>query len=210
MTMVSQTQREQSSHHLDAALPHSIYVGKTCLADRWSRDSLMFNRYLTFTALATAAAICTTFGQSGAVSGTVRGADGKPAQAAQIRFEGKGRSNFTTTTDAHGKYAYKGLPPGLYKVSVLINGTPKSTVTVKTAAENARVDFDLKTSPAKSARHYVWVPSRTGSHMGGGWVEVDSSGNPMAGTLNVDQGGGQAVQNMQRNMATGKLPGSGP
>ena len=46
--------------------------------------------------------------------------------------------------------------------------------------------------------------------MGGGWVEVDSSGNPMAGTLNVDQGGGQAVQNMQRNMATGKLPGSGP
>src|SRR5205085_5808883 len=168
----------------------------------------MFNRHLTFAALATAAAICTTFGQSGAVSGTVRGADGKPAQAAQIRFEGKGRSNFTTTTDAHGKYAYKGLPPGLYKVSVLINGIPKSTVTVKTAAENARVDFDLKSSPAKSVKHYVWVPSRTGSHMGGGWVEVDSSGNPVAATLNVDQGSGPAVQNMQRNMGTGKLPGS--
>src|SRR5438067_13069663 len=170
----------------------------------------MFNRCLIFAALATTAAICTAFGQSGAVSGTVRGADGRPAQGAQIRFEGKERSTFTTTTDAHGKYAYKGLPPGLYKVSVFINGTPKSTVTVKTAAENARVDFDLKTSPAKSARHYAWVPSRTGSHMGGGWVEVDSSGNPVAGTLNVDQGSGQAVQNMQRNMGTGKLPGSGP
>jgi len=171
----------------------------------------MFNRHLTFTALATAAAICTAFGQSGVVSGTVRGADGKPAQAAQIRFEAKGRSNFTTTTDAHGKYAYKGLPPGLYKVSVLINGKPQSSATIKTAAENARVDFDLKSSPAKSVKHYVWVPSRTGSHMGGGWVEVDSGGSPVAGTLNVDQGSAQAVQNMQRNMGTGKLPvGSGP
>ena len=60
----------------------------------------MFNRYLTFAALATIAAICSAFGQSGVVSGTVRGADGRPAQGAQIRFEGKERSNFTTTTDA--------------------------------------------------------------------------------------------------------------
>ena len=153
----------------------------------------------------------TAFGQSGAVSGTVRGADGKPAQGAQIRLEGKERSNFTTTTDAHGKYAYKGLPPGIYKISVLINGTPKSSATVKTAATNARLDFDLKTSPGKSAKHYVWVPARTGSHMGGGWVEVDSNGNPVAGTSNIDQSSAQAVQDMQRNMGRGKLPGgSGP
>src|SRR5437762_14277661 len=171
----------------------------------------MFNRCLTLAALATTAAICTAFGQSGGVSGTVRGADGRPAQGAQIRFEGKERSNFATTTDAHGKYAYKGLPPGLYKISVLINGTPKSSVTIKTVTENARVDFDLKTSPAKSVKHYVWVPARTGSHMGGGWMEVDSNGNPVAGSANIDQGSAQAVQNMQRNMGTGKLPaGSGP
>ena len=171
----------------------------------------MFNRYLIFAALATTAAICTAFGESGVVSGTVRGADGRPAQGAQIRFEGKERSNFTTTTDAHGKYAYKGLPPGLYKISVLIDGTPKSSVTIKTAAENARVDFDLKTSPEKRVKHYVWVPARTGSHMGGGWVEVNSGGSPVAGTLNVDQGDDRAVQEMQRNTNTGKLPlGSGP
>ena len=167
----------------------------------------MFNRCLTFAALATTAAICTAFGQSGAVSG----ADGRPAQGAQIRFEGKERSNFTTTTDAHGKYAYKGLPPGLYKISVLINGTPKSSVTIKTVTENARVDFDLKTSPAKRVKHYVWVPARTGSHMGGGWVEVDTSGSAVVGTLNVDQDSAQAVQEIQRNTNTGKLPlGSGP
>jgi Carboxypeptidase regulatory-like domain len=167
----------------------------------------MFNRCLTLAALATTAAICTAFGQSGAVSG----ADGRPAQGAQIRFEGKERSNFTTTTDAHGKYAYKGLPPGLYKISVLINGNPKSSVTIKTVTENARVDFDLKTSPAKRVKHYVWVPPRTGSHMGGGWVEVDSSGSAVAGTLNVDQDSAQVVQEMQRNTNTGKPPlGSGP
>jgi hypothetical protein len=171
----------------------------------------MFNRYLTFAALVTTAAICTAFGESGVISGTVRGADGKPAQGAQIRFEGKERSNFTTTTDAHGKYAYKGLPLGLYRISVLIGGTPKSSVTIKSAAQNARVDFDLKTSPAKQVKHYVWVPARTGSHMGGGWVEVNSSGSPVAGTLNVDQGDARTVQEMQRNTSTGRLPfGSGP
>src|SRR5206468_11646625 len=104
----------------------------------------MFNRCLTLAALATTAAICTAFGQSGAVSGTVRGADGRPTQGAQIRFEGKERSNFTTTTDAHGKYAYKGLPPGLYKISVLINGTPKSSVNIKTETENAPAALDIK------------------------------------------------------------------
>src|SRR5438874_12290904 len=171
----------------------------------------MFNRCLTLAALATTAAICTAFGQSGAVSGTVRGADGRPTQGAQIRFEGKQRGNFTTTTDAHGKYAYKGLAPGIYKISVLINGTPKSSATVQTAATSARVDFDLKTSPAKSVKHFVWVPARTGSHMGGGWMEVDSSGSAVAGTLNVDQDNAQAVQEIQRNTSTGKLPlGSGP
>jgi len=83
-------------------------------------------------------------------------------------------------------------------------------VTIKTVTENARVDFDLKTSPAKRVKHYVWVPARTGSHMGSGWVEVDSSGSAV-GTLNVDQSSAQAVQEMQRNTNTGKLPvGSGP
>ena len=47
--------------------------------------------------------------------------------------------------------------------------------------------------------------------MGGGWVEVDSSGSAVAGTLNVDQDNAQAVQEIQRNTSTGKLPlGSGP
>src|SRR5438034_6855335 len=157
----------------------------------------MFNRCLALAGLATAAAICIAFGQSGAVSGTVRGADGRPAQGAQIRFEGKERSNSSTTTDAHGKYDYKGLPPGLYKISVLINGTPKSSVTIKTVTENARVDFDLKTSPAKRVKHYVWVPPSTGSHMGGGRVAVDSSGSAVAGPVNVAQDSAQAVQEMQ-------------
>src|SRR5205823_13564535 len=167
----------------------------------------MFNRCLTLAALATTAAICTAFGQSGAVSGTVRGADGRPTQGAQIRFEGKERSNFATTTDAHGKYAYKGLPPGLYKISVLINGTPKSSVTIKTVTENARVDFDLKTSPAKSVKHYVWVPARTGSHMGSGWVEVDDGGNAAPGALNSQTSSAELAREMQRRSTN---PGEHP
>src|SRR5438477_7408463 len=122
----------------------------------------MFKRHLTLAALAIAATICTAFGQAGSVIGNVRGSDGKPLAGAQVRFEGKNRSNFTTTTDARGRYAYKNLPAGVYKITVVMNGTAKSSVTVRTTSTEARVDFDLKASPAKSVKHLVWVTARSG------------------------------------------------
>jgi hypothetical protein len=167
----------------------------------------MFNRFLILTALATAAAVSTAFGQSGTLTGNVRGADDKPVQGAQIRFESKDRSSFATTTDARGQYTYKGLAPGVYKISVLINGAATSTVTVKATAENARVDFNLKASSSKVVKHYVWMPARTGSHMGGGWVETDSNGNAVAGNSNLQRASAAAVQAMQRNMSRGQMPG---
>jgi Carboxypeptidase regulatory-like domain len=163
----------------------------------------MFKRRLIIAALVTAT-ICSAYGQSGNVSGTVRGTDGKPLSGAQIRFEGK--DHFSTSTNTQGQYTYKKLPAGVYKISVLVNGAAQSTVTVKTASKNARVDFDLKAAPAKSVKHYVWVPPRTGSHMGGGWVQVDNSGNPQAGGSNTQTVNAAGVQDMQRNMSQGQMP----
>ena len=37
----------------------------------------------------------------------------------------------------------------------------------------------------KKGKHMVWVPSGTGSHIGGSWVEVDDGGSANAGALNV-------------------------
>jgi hypothetical protein len=117
------------------------------------------------------------FGQS--IEGVVRGPDGKALKDAEVRVEQKGnKSVVTTKTDAGGHYSHARLPPGVYKVSVILDGAEKSIVNVKTTTTNSRIDFNLKPTGAKKVKHYVWVPARTGSHMGSGWVEVDEGGTP--------------------------------
>jgi len=59
----------------------------------------------------------------------------------------------------------------------------------------------------KKAKHLVWVPNETGTHLGGHWVEVDDSG---AGAERVEKKSGAALQNMQRNSSgTTNQPGGG-
>src|SRR6184192_3120093 len=121
-------------------------------------------------------------GQS--IEGTVRGSDGKALKDAEVRVEGKDKKVATTKTDARGHYSYARLSPGVYKVSVVLGGAVQSSVNVKTAPNNSKIDFDLKPASANKVKHYVWVPARTGSHMGSGWVEVDDGGNAAPGALN--------------------------
>jgi len=40
----------------------------------------------------------------------------------------------------------------------------------------------------------VWVPAATGSHIGGGWVEVDDEGKSAPGTLNVQRANAEQLQ----------------
>ena len=137
------------------------------------------------------------FGQS--IEGTVRGSDGKALKDAEVRVEGKdNKSVVTTKTDARGHYSYARLSPGVYKVSVVLGGAVKSSVNVKTTTTNSRIDFDLKPAAAKKVKHYVWVPARTGSHMGSGWVEVDDGGNAAPGALNSQTASGELAREMQR------------
>src|SRR4029077_3659817 len=82
------------------------------------------------------------FGQS--IEGTVRGSDGKALTAAEVRIEGKDKKVAATKTDARGHYSYARLSPGVYKVSVLLGGAVQSSVNVKTAPNNSKIDFDLK------------------------------------------------------------------
>ena len=123
------------------------------------------------------------FGQS--IEGTVRGSDGKALKDAEVRVEQKGnKSVVTTKTDARGHYSYSRLSPGVYTVSVVLDGAVKSSVNVKTTTNNSKIDFDLKPAAAKKVKHYVWVDAKTGTHMGSGWVEVnDAGGNGSPGHL---------------------------
>ena len=137
------------------------------------------------------------FGQS--IEGVVRGPDGKALKDAEVRVEQKGnKSVVTTKTDARAHYSYSRLSPGAYKVSVVLNGAVNSSVNVKTTTTNSRIDFDLKPAAAKRVKHYVWVPARTGTHMGSGWVEVDDGGNAAPGALDSQTSSAELAREMQR------------
>ena len=137
------------------------------------------------------------FGQS--IEGTVRGSDGKALKDAEVRVEQKGnKSVVTTKTDARGHYSYSRLSPGVYTVSVVLDGAVKSSLNVKTTTTNSKIDFDLKPAAATKVKHYVWVPARTGTHMGSGWVEVDDGGNAAPGALNSQTSSAELAREMQR------------
>jgi hypothetical protein len=137
------------------------------------------------------------FGQS--IEGVVRGPDGKALKDAEVRVEQKGnKSVVTTKTDARGHYSYSRLSPSVYTVSVVLDGAVKSSLNVKTATTNSKIDFDLKPAAATKVKHYVWVPARTGTHMGSGWVEVDDGGNAAPGALNSQTSSAELAREMQR------------
>jgi hypothetical protein len=137
------------------------------------------------------------FGQS--IEGVVRGPDGKALKDAEVRVEQKGNKNVVTTkTDARGHYSYTRLSPGVYTVSVILDGAVKSSLNVKTTTTNSRIDFDLKPAAAKKVKHYVWVDAKTGTHMGSGWVEVDDAGRNAPGASNVQTASGDLAREMQR------------
>ncbi len=118
------------------------------------------------------------------IQGDVRGPDGKPLAGAEVRVQLK-------------------VALGTYKVIESKNGVAATaTDNIRTRAEGAvRVDFDLKkqtgeakaSAPAKKAKHMVWVPADTGSHLGGKWVEVDDQGKGAAGA-NIDRSSGEAMR----------------
>ena len=142
------------------------------------------------------------------IQGIVKDAQGKPIKGADVRIESRdGKQLFNTVkTDTQGRYISQGLQPGVYRVSLVVNGAVKADIgNTKTKSDQAtQLNFDLKpvaasqaSAAGKSGKHRVWVPSNTGSHIGGSWVEVDDSGTTNAGALNVKRGSAEALRQEQ-------------
>jgi serine/threonine protein kinase len=121
------------------------------------------------------------------IQGFVKDAKGEPIKGTDVRIESRdGNQVFSTVkTDSKGRYISQGLQPGVYRVTLLVNGAVKASIlnTRTKVDQPTQLNFDFKrTSPAasiaKGGKHMVWVPARTGSHIGGNWVEVDDEGNP--------------------------------
>jgi len=156
-----------------------------------------------------------------AIQGVVTDAKGKPIKGADVRIETKngGKLFKTVKTDANGRYVSDGLAAGVYRVTLVVNGAVKASInnTKTKLGQPAQLNFDLKPAPAsrasaadKKGKHMVWVPAKTGSHIGGGWVEVPDTGSVEPGALNVQNPDPeQALRNAQ-SQARGSLPGAGP
>ena len=155
-----------------------------------------------------------------AIQGIVKDAKGQAIKGADVRIESKdGKQLFNTVkTDAHGRYISQGLAPGVYRVSLVVNGAVKASITnTKIKADQpTQLNFDLKPASAsqanagaKSGKHMVWMPATTGSHTGGRWVEVDEGGNANPGALNVKRGSAEALRQQQlQNTQLGLPPSS--
>ncbi len=138
------------------------------------------------------------------IQGIAKDAQGKPIKGADVRIESRdGKQLFNTTkTDTQGRYISQGLQPGVYRVSLVVNGAVKADIgNTKTKSDQAtQLNFDLKPVAAgqasagqKKGKHMVWMPPTTGSHTGGRWVEVtDGAAEP--GALNVKRANAEQLQ----------------
>ena len=120
------------------------------------------------------------------IQGVVNDAKGQPIKGANVRIESRdGKQVFSTVkTGPNGRYISQGLQPGVYRVTLLMNGAVKASImkTQTKANQPTQLNFELKptsqaASIAKGRKHMVWVPGRTGTHLGGNWLEVDAKGN---------------------------------
>jgi hypothetical protein len=72
---------------------------------------------------------------------------------------------------------------------LLVNGAVKASImnTQTKANQPTQLNFDLKSTSqagnsAKGGKRMVWAPGRTGTHLGGNWVEVDDGGEAHPGS----------------------------
>jgi hypothetical protein len=128
---------------------------------------------------------------SASIQGFVKDAKGEPIQGTDVRIESRdGKQVFSTVqTDSKGRYISRGLQPGFYRVTLLVNGAVKASImnTQTKADQPTQLNFDLKPTSqagnvAKGGKRMVWVPGRTGTHLGGTWVEADDGGNEHSGS----------------------------
>ncbi len=131
------------------------------------------------------------------LQGIVKYPKGQPAKDANIRIEAKDASKLfkRVKADTSARYISDPLPAGTYRVTLIVNGAVTASInnTKTKLGKPTQLNFELKPTSApqasasvNKAKHMVWVPSNTGTHLGGRWVEVDSTSNA-AGTERTAQ-----------------------
>src|SRR5213080_5158153 len=150
--------------------------------------SSMFIKLLRIVGIGLMLCAATAWAGPASIQGIVKDAKGQQIKGVNVQVasrDGKQLYN-TVKTDAKGRYISQGLQPGVYRVSLVVNGAVKASISnTKTKSDQAtQLNFDLKPVAAaqvnaaeKKGKHMVWVPASTGSHIGGSWVEVGDNGS---------------------------------
>jgi hypothetical protein len=148
------------------------------------------------------------------LEGVVRDPSGHVVKNADVKIEAKDGSNVAKVvqTDAKGFYACHGLTAGKeYRVTLLVGGTVRASISNVKATPNLptqQLNFALKkdtvskaAAAGKKKSHMVYVPTQTGSNMGGRWVEVDETTSDtaaiMANANRVERASGAALSKSQ-------------
>src|ERR1044072_6947137 len=161
--------------------------------------------------------VATAWAGPSAIQGVVSDAKGQAIKGADVRIESRdGKQLFQTVkTDGSGRCVSGGLAAGVYRVTLVVDGAVKASImnTEAKADQRTQLNFDLKpvsasqaSAVAKKGKHMVWVPTSTGSHIGGRWVEVDANDSADSGALNVKRGSAEALRQQQQQNSTGGLP----
>jgi hypothetical protein len=122
-----------------------------------------------------------------AFEGFVKDPAGHPIKGAAVRIEATNGSKFSRVvkTDAAGHYTADGLPAGIYKATLVVNGAVKASILNAStqSGKHTQLNFELTPKTKFVKTHKVWISADTGTHIGGGqWVDVDDNGNPVDNT----------------------------
>jgi len=141
------------------------------------------------------------------MQGSVKDSKGQPVAGAEVHIKAKDRSDLEkiVRTNSNGEFDANKLPVADYEVVLFVNGQIKASLTHQSVFRDkpTKVDFKLTGQYAaktqKKRTHMVYVPSSTGSNLGGRWVEVDDQTGIGAAAEgdHVIHLSGEAVRNMQ-------------
>ena len=183
--------------------------------------SSMFTKSLQIGLMGFLLCAATAWAGPASIQGVVKDAKGQPVKGADVRVQSRDGKQLLNTvkTDTKGHYISQGLQPGVYRVSLVVNGAVKASITNTNtkASQTTQLNFDLKpvtpgqaATGQKTGKHMVWMPPTTGSHTGGRWVEVDDGAADGANALNVKRGSAEALRQQQLSHPPGSVPGQGP
>lgn len=156
--------------------------------------------------------------QHTAIAGQLLDENGQPLKNAEVRIQSYDPKigGFGLRTDGQGKFSANMLPPAIYRVSFLVDGQEAFTANKiwTKVGDPWRIDYSMRralvtmsTAHSKKIRRFVWQQERTGSQIGGHWVETGSADGNETQAERLDTEQGMSAMRAMQHGPVGNLGG---